>query len=491
MSAHDAPPERVMVLTMPSLEARCANTGDLRPWHEALAAVQQVVPGAASMRVGWCAMRARGPARYYGDEIAAAAAVIECAKRIADSPETVSLGVASGRFAARQAALAPSHTPGVHEPLPGVRIVSPEDTSAFLSPLPIVRAADEQLASVLFGLGVRTLGAFAALPETAVLQRFGQSGVIAHRRARGLGELRAPEVSPAAPVHDFSIAFSFEPPLEGVDQLAFACGAYAERFVRGLGGHGLVCTELLVELTDDIGVRRERQWSHPTNFTATDVVNRVRWQAAGVSSDSAAHRVQDARGGAGITAVRISAARTASAAAHEPGLWSTAPDEQVHHQLTRVQSLVGHEHVGTGVLTGGRSSPSRQTLLPWGTAAKPDPTRARDGPWPGSITGATPNTVFDEPVRVALKSADGAMIGIDTEDLLTSSPATLQLGREPAGTVRAWSAPWPLRERWWSETDSTGPPRTVHRMQVLLANGDAWLLRLEDKNIWLAEGRYS
>ena len=52
------------------------------------------------------------------------------------------------------------------------------------------------LAELLDRLGIRTLGEFAALPESHVLGRFGADGVVCHRVAGGrsgeLGDLRQP-----------------------------------------------------------------------------------------------------------------------------------------------------------------------------------------------------------------------------------------------------------------------------------------------------------
>ncbi|MGK0714516.1 DNA polymerase Y family protein [Leucobacter sp. W1153] len=443
---------------------------DARRFAPVLAAIEQTIPGVEPLRPGLCAMRARGPARYFGSEEAAAAALIARLVEVG-FPES-RVGVASGRFAAEQATRAHDTDPGVESPLPGVRIVRTEHTAAFLGPLSIARATSPDFADTLTRLGIRTLGALAALPEDAVRQRFGSAGVVAHRRARGLGAAHAAEVRPRDPEIELSIDCAFEPPLDGADQLAFACSGAAEVFTRRLIEHGLVCTELGVELTDDIGLRYERTWAHPSHFTAVDVINRVRWQSATVPRDPD-------RGGSGIAEVRLTPIRTAHAAKHEPGLWNTAPDERVHHHLSRVQSLVGHEGVGTGELTGGRLTAERQRLVPWGTRAETrraprSRIRLRDGPWPGRITGALPNTIFTQEVGAELHDDAGVVVQPTNDDVLASNPSRLSVGGKllPAA-VHAWSAPWPLHERWWAGG------RAGYRLQVLLEDGDAWLLRYE------------
>ncbi len=454
---------------------------DVRRFAPVVTAIEQTVPGVESLRPGLCAMRARGPARYYGSEEAAAAALLTRMTELGFSESRI--GIAAGRFTAEQAARSHAHDPGVHAPAPYLRIVADSATTEFLSPLPVARAAPREFADMLRRLGIRTLGALAALPESAVRERFGPLGASTHRRARGLGPAHGAEVRPRTPEHDLTVNCGFEPPLDGADQLTFACSAPAETFTRGMLEHGLVCTELRVELTDDLGIRHERNWAHPTHFSPTDIVNRVRWQAGALPQASE-------RGGSGITEVRFTPVHTAPASQHEPGLWSSAPDARVHHHLSRLQSLLGHEEVGTGELTGGRLLADRQQLMPWGTRAesrRSPRARAilRDGPWPGRVTGPLPNTVFTRAVSAELRGRDGTLVRPNDADVLDGDPVTLQIEeRQFPALVAAWSAPWPLHERWWRGEAAS------YRLQVLLNDGDAWLLRFETGR-WLAEAHYA
>lgn len=470
--------EREAQMRCPDLVLRAHDPEvDERRFAPVLAAIEQLIPGVESRRPGLCAMRARGPARFYGGEEPAAAALLELARSLGLSE--VRVGIADGLFAAEQAARASDPAPALLSPRPGVQIVPPGQSSAFLSPLPVGRAAPEPFAEVLHGLGIRTLGALAALPESAVRERFGAQGVAAHRRATAAGPVHGVELRPRTPVREFAVELEFEPPLDSADQLAFACVTLAERFIAGLAEEHLVCTALRIELTDDLGIRHEREWAHPHRFTAADTVGRVRWQAAALPAAGE-------RGGAGVTRVRITPTHTDRSAAHEPGLWSTEPEERVHHHLSRAQSRLGHAAVGTMQLTGGRLLADRQSMVPWGTA-RTRPRTARSsaaGPWPGALTGPAPGRVFPVPISAALFDASGAPIGIDAEDLLTATPARLRVAQTDfPQLVQDWSHPWPLRERWWQ-----GAPERV-RVQLQLSGGDAWLLYYEDE-AWFAEGRY-
>ena len=458
---------------------------DARRFAPVLAAIEAVIPGVEPRTPGLCAMRARGPARYYGSEERAAAALLDLAAELGYPGARI--GIADGVFAAEQASRSAAGAPGLDAPRPGLRVVPPGGSPAFLSPLPVDCAADPALAEVLSGLGIRTLGAFAALPEAAVAQRFGPAGNAVHRAATGAAPGRGAEVRPRTPPRELSVELAFEPPVDTAEQLGFACVSLAERFIAGLAAESLVCTALRIELTDDAEARHEREWAHPRRFTATDVVGRVRWQAAASARDTE-------RGGAGIARVRITPVHTDRAAAHEPGLWSTEPDERVHHHLSRAQSRLGHTGVGTAELTGGRLLADRQRFVPWGTAhsgrrrgrgSRAVAARAGSaGPWPGALPGPLPTRLFIEPLPAALLDAAGDPVGIDADDLLTAPPARLRVGRRdlPA-EVEGWSLPWAVRERWWAGT----PDR--FRLQLRLSDGDAWLL-LHEPAGWRAEGRY-
>lgn len=451
---------------------------DARRFEPVLSALEALVPEVEAVRPGLCAVRARGPARYYGGEAEAAAALREAIAGLGFSDARV--GVAEGRFAAEQAARSAADDPQVTSPSPGVRLIAAAETAAFLGPLPIARATGSDLGDVLRGLGIHTLGALAALPPSAVQDRFGRAGGVARRLAAGDDPDAGPLLVPRERPQEFGVELAFEPPVDGADPLAFACSAAADRFVADLVGAGLICTEISVQLTDDIGVRHERNWAHPKHFDGADVLNRVRWQAETLPRDAD-------RAGAGVVHVLIAPIRTDRAAHHEPGLWSSDSDPRVHHVLSRVQSLVGHEGVVTAKLTGGRLLRDRRQWVPWGTRAPETAAHRRppDQPWPGSLPPPHPVFVFDPPVQVECVAADGSSVSLsEGGDTLTAPPARLRI--PTAGVdepVETWSPPWPLRERWWAGT----PPR--FRLQLALQNGDAWLL-LHQRGSWFAEGRY-
>ncbi len=154
----------------------------LRTFADVIAAVEAYCPWVTPVRAGICSLPARGPARYFGGEGALADLVQAAAGRVAPAE----VGVADGLFAAVLAARR-----GLIVPAGG--------TPAFLAPLPVAVLGLDDLTALLGRLGIRTLGAFAALPDPHVLGRFGADGAHAHRVAGGRSgepaDLRQPRVA--------------------------------------------------------------------------------------------------------------------------------------------------------------------------------------------------------------------------------------------------------------------------------------------------------
>lgn len=441
-----------------------------------LSSFAELVPHIEQERPGLAVMHARGPARYYGSECAAARELREFAQSLGYVEARV--GIADGRFAAEQAARSTSKNPLLTVAEESIRILEPGGSRAFLAPLPVQLAIGDapRFATTLHGLGIHTIGAYAALPESAVRARFGPSGVLAHQRALGLETTQHGNIQAHAPSQTFEVSQEFEPPVDTADQLAFASSTLADMYIGQLSQANLVCTELRITLVDDIGVLHERVWGHPQHFSAADLLTRIRWQSEQMPRASE-------RTGAGVARIIVFPVRTDAAAAHEPGLWNTGADERVHHQFSRVQQLLGQDGIGTYAITGGRLASERQNFTPWGTVQAGDSRSSAAAPWPGSLVPPHPSLVFDPPPPVQLMGADGTPVVVTPDDLLSADPVGFETGTHPAVQVAHWSLPWPLRERWWE-----GRPAR-HRLQIELIDGSAWLLVTSHRS-WFAEGKY-
>jgi protein ImuB len=438
---------------------------DARAFEPVLAAIEELTPGVQLVRPGTCVLRARGPARYYGGEERAAAELLRCLEGLGIPDARI--GIADGPFAAEQAA----RSTGADR----VRVIPPGDSPAFLAPLPVAMLGREELTPLFRRLGIHRLGDLAALDRTDVRERFGELGAHCHTLASGLD---GAAVVPRTPPKQLDRVIEFEPPLDRVDQVTFAFRATAETFIAGLTKAGLVCTSLRIEVTDERGRMSERTWLHPRLFSAADVVDRVRWQLQGSGAI-------DSGLGSPIMRVLVAPEAVDDIGHHEDGLWGGGADERIHHGLSRVQSMLGHDAVLTATIGGGRALAERQVLVPWGDRAVGVARAAQ--PWPGSLPAPAPATVFEAPLAVAVLAEGGDQVTVDERGSVTSPIARFS----PTGTTRdarevtAWAGPWPVRERWWDASLA----RTVQRFQVVDADGTAWLLAL-DGTEWRAEARY-
>jgi protein ImuB len=439
---------------------------DARAFEPVLAGLEQALPGLHPLRPGTVAVRARGPARYYGGEQAAALTVLGILAEL--GVEAARVGIAEGLFAAERAARAGRDR---------VTVIPNGAAAEFLAPLPVSLLEDAELASLLPRLGIRSLGGFAALDPQDVVARFGPLGARLHALAGGRDPRPA---TPRIPPRDVDVQVDFEPALDRVDQVAFGVRAASDDFVTALLAQRLVCTALRVELIGERGEASERVWLHPRSFSAAEVVDRVRWQLQGALQGDAgiSGELRSA-----VTRVRLSPEAVDPVGAHERGLWGTGPDETVHSGLSRVQGMVGHRGVLTATPSGGRSPAERQTLVPWGDR----PLVARDPkrPWPGALPPPAPATVYELPRQIAVQDARGRPVAVDERGELSAPPAAMLASSGARRTVTAWAGPWPLEERWWDAAAA----RSTHRFQAVDGEGVGWLLVLDDDG-WWAEGRY-
>lgn len=434
---------------------------DHRVFAPVVASIEDRAPGVQIVRPGLCALRARGPARYYGGEAEAARVLLDTLRDL--GLEGVRAGIADGPFTAEQAARV-----GATATQP-VFLVPSGGAGGFLAPLSVAALDDPELAGLLARLGVQTLGEFAAMDADRVRERFGERGIRLHALSAGR-DSRA--VEPRVPPPELHREIAFEPPLEIAEQVAFGMRQAADAFIAGLGALDLVCTELRVELHGDRGERSERVWLHPGSFDAASVVDRVRWQLGEDAGTLAS----------GVAKVRIEPAAVDAARHHAPAIFGAGTDERVHHALSRVQAMLGHRGVLTPAIGGGRWLAERQVLVPWGDRAVLAKERAR--PWPGSLPDPLPGTVFAEPVPVEVTGGGGDRVDVDGRGRVTAPPAVLvEGGRRRA--IEAWAGPWPVVERGWDAARS----RRAHRFQVVDADRTAWLLVCEDGG-WSAEARY-
>jgi protein ImuB len=447
---------------------------DARFFEPVLAAVDDLVPRAEVLRPGLLVLALRGAARFFGSEQAAAerlvdavaAAGAECQTGIADRLSTAVFAARAGR------------------------VVQPGGDARFLSALSIRQLAAEpslsgpgreELADLLWRMGIRSIGRFAALSRTDVASRFGADAITAHRFARG-----EPERRPAGrePADDLDAVLRCDPPIDRVDAAAFAGRSLADTLHQALMEAGVGCTRLAIHAVTAGGEELHRVWRCAEPLTADATADRVRWQLDGWLNA----RAPGARPTGPVTLLRLQPVEVVSAAALQLPLWGgpAGSDEgrlRARRALVRVQGLLGPEAVQVPVLSGGRGPGERITLTPLGD--EPAPRDDPNQPWPGRLPEPSPAVLLDDPVE--LLDAQDHPIRVTSRGLFSDDPARL-VARGRDGRLRWWAGPWPVDERWWDPDRAKG--RTA-RAQVLLDGdpGTALLLCYRGRR-WYLEGAY-
>jgi protein ImuB len=432
---------------------------DARLFEPVAAAVEELAVGVEVVRPGVVAVPARGPVGYFGGaEQAAERLVDQVALR---TNVECQVGIAEGLFAATLAARRGW-------------LVPPDKTPEFLEPLGIHELDDAALVDLLRRLGLKTLGAFAAVPERDVASRFGADAVLAHRLARGL-EQRPP--SRRKPPPNLDVTEQLDPPVDRVDAAAFVAKTLAEQLHHGLATHGLACTRLGIHASTENGEELARVWRCAEPLTPSGIADRVRWQLDGWLRGAN-------KPTAGVCMLRLEPVEVVEGHALQLDLWRgeghAQADERAGRALVHVQGLLGPQAVLTPVLGGGRGPAERVRLVPWGDERTPstDP----DQPWPGRLPAPSPGTVLARPAAAAVLDHTGAAVELTDRYVLTGNPCQVTVNGNRRA-VRSWAGPWPVDGRWW-EADAGRA-----RMQVVLDDGAALLLVHENRR-WLVEGVY-
>jgi protein ImuB len=443
-------------------EARCPGLAvaeadpqvEARAFEQVARAVETFTPRFVLEEPGRISFPTRGPSRYFGGDTAMGVRCLDAVGAIGITDARV--GVADGGFAAMLAARAAE--PGA------AYVVPPGESPGFLAPWPVAVLEDPEqpeLADLLVRLGLRTLGAFAALPDGAVLGRFGSAGARAYRLARGDDEATAP---PAPPPPELIETAELDPPAVHVETAAFAAKALAEQLMARLGALGLACTRVMIEAETERGERLTRCWRHEGALTPAALAARVRWQLEGwLTAEVGDDDTVDELATSGLVLLRLVPDEVLPATGRQLGFWGGDPAaaDRAGRVLARVQGMLGHPAVVTAVPQGGRTPGERVRWVPWGDPrepARPIDAVAAPGanarevpPWPGAIPAPAPARVFDPPPPAELLDAAGEVVTVSGRGDPSAPPARLRCAALPdrGGEIAAWAGPWAHDARWW------------------------------------------
>ncbi len=446
---------------------------DARLFEGVIAAVDDLVPRAELLRPGLLVLPVRGPARFFGGPGRPDGSVVEDGDshhRTVRRAVSYRRGVQVRCRRGGRAPVRPRRT-GTGALRAGAAAATEPSLSG---------PGRDDLTDLLWRMGIRTIGQFAALSRTDVASRFGADAVAAHRFARG-----EPERAPCGrePPPDLAAELACDPPIDRVDAAAFAGRSLAAELHRALMAAGVGCTRLAIHAVTANGEERSR-CAEPLTEDAT--ADRVRWQLDGWLNNRNARD----RPTAAVTLLRLQAVETVSASEGlQLPLWGGLGEQdrlRARRALVRVQGLLGPEAVRVPVLSGGHGPAERITLTVLGLVA-PEPVPQADPgqPWPGRLPDPSPAVLFDDPVD--LLDAQGNPIRVTSRGMFSADPARLRVrGRDDR--LRWWAGPWPDDERWWDPDRASG--RTA-RAQVLLDGdpGTALLLCYRQRR-WYLEGSY-
>jgi protein ImuB len=235
--------------------------GAAEAWERRLERLEGIGAAVAPERAGLACFDARGLLRLYGggsggpatrvSDARALERVLEASRHALATPARIGAGpvcFAALAAAARARARRPVLVPGGRE-----------QAAVFLAPLPVsllrARAVLSELPERLARLGVRTLGDLAALPRSALADRFGSLGTLAHRLASGEDD----PLRPRAPGERLSETLEL-PEAGSGEQLQRALGLLIDRLLarHERDGRTLRAVVLSAALVENGGTWRER-----------------------------------------------------------------------------------------------------------------------------------------------------------------------------------------------------------------------------------------
>jgi protein ImuB len=401
-------------------------------------AVEAVVPRVEVSDPGLLFVRIDGALRYYGGEQKLIDILVRAVEGAAGPGGRI--GVADGPFAARWAAALAEEGPLVVE-----------DDCRFVASLDVEVLGREELVATFRWLGISTLGELASLPRPAVLSRFGQSGLQAHRLASG--EDRRPQ--PRSIPEDSSVTERFEEPLVLLEQVGFAARALSHRLMEAMRSNGIAPHLVEVRAQAADGTQRSRVWRSADPFTDEALAERVWWQLRAWNESAGIP--------GGIVQLSLLPADLSGEGRQLSLMEDAAARIEAERAIARVQALLGPDAVVKGRPQGGRDPGEQIQWHRWGDDP-PAVVRDPEAPWPGSTPTPSPALVPGEEQRLEVEWDQGVPVRV-----------RLRSRWEP---VLNWAGPWRKLGRWWQGE------RHVDRYQVVTSLG-AMLCERRDEQTYM------
>lgn len=358
----------------------------------------------------------------------------------------------------------------------GITIIAAGEESKKLGTLPIsALPMSLEFLETLARWGIRTCAEFAALPEVAVVERFGQEG----RRWQLLAQGAEPRPLMARePELAFEECFELEFAVELLDQLLFVLNRLLEQLCVRLRMHVLAASEIRVTLAldknrgaeDDSANEKKKGAKSEVTPTLVRVLRlpvparESKFLLKLLKLDLEAHPP-----GAPVTAVKMVAVPTRSRA-RQMGLYQPlSPEpEKLEVTLARLRATVGEGRVGAPVLFDTHRPNAfrlEHFVLPEVSEKKSTVARANGGASQAAVVDTDSEAVAQRSAVVSTNSAVGAQRSAAAAAALRiyrpALPATVELSKaKPVRIVcdgvqrRVLSSagPWRTKGDWWSET---------------------------------------
>jgi protein ImuB len=326
-----------------------------------------------------------------------------------------------------------------------------KDERGFLSPLPLSLVdPPPDLAAILEGWGLRTLGALTALPKPEIGRRLGQAGVDLWERAAG--ETDRP-IDPCAPGESFTAAMELEHEVETLEPLLFILRRFVDRLALQLANAHRVAAELALELQLVDETRHQRGFRLPEPTGDADILFRALHTHLETLRTAAAIR------GVGLV---VTPARPLE---RQHGLFDTGLRDPhgFAETLARVGAVVGADRVGT----------------PWlELTHRPD---AFSLAKPADVVAPVPAPSLLPPLGLPLRRFRPPVEArVETGP---QGPAFLRC-RLVQGPVRQRRGPWRRSGEWWKSGCWNG-----EEWDVELENGGLFRLTRRARQWWI-EGMY-
>lgn len=441
---------------------------EVRVFEEVAATVQTFTPRLELTHAGICVFPTRGPSRYFGGDHELATQIHAAVVDVLNERTTCHVGIADGIFAARLAARRRNA---------GVRVIEPGVSPEFLAPLPITTLHQPELTDVLWRLGIQTLGAFAELDATDVLGRFGHVGLRAHRQASGCDEQRADVTDPP---EDMDVSVELTPPVERIDQAAFAARHIAVALSQKLERRGSACSQITVIAESEHGESFVRSWRHDGALSVGAMTDRVRWQL-----DGWLQAPPQVRPTGGLSRLELRPDNLIAAGGRQLGFWGgeTEADQRAGRAVARLESLLGTNNVQLAEVRGGREVTDQIELIPAGLVDLADRrvASADERPWPGRLPVPSPAELFTQ-TEIEVVDEHHRLVEVNGRGEISGTPTFIRSSGSSWRRVRLWAGPWLLDERWWD----TERARRRARFQVVDEHDEAMLIYLESGSWWLA-----